>query len=340
MAEIKHFTLTNSKGESVVLSNFGASILAINVPDRGGRIDNVVLAYAKDEDYYDDGPFMGKTPGRYSNRIAKGHFTLDGKQYTLSINCGTEHLHGGIKEESYANRVWDAEQKGNSVVMSLFSPDGDAGYPGNLKVQATYTWDDDSCLTLDFVATTDAKTVVNLTNHVYFDLRGAGNKQGGILNHVLKLNCSRYLPTDDQLIPTGEIAPVAGTPMDFTKGRIVGKDIHDYSFPALKFGKGYDACWAIDDFDGSIKPIAELCEPSTGRKMVLSTNKPGVQLYTGNYLEGCPDGPGGYVYKENDGLALECQDFPDAPNHPNYGYKPLEPGETYHHTMKWQFSAE
>jgi len=340
MAEVKFFTLTNSKGESVKLCNFGAAIVAINVPDRDGHVDNVALSYAKAEDYNGDGPYLGKVPGRYSNRIAKGKFTLGGKQYVLSINNGTEHLHGGKGEESYANRVWDAEQKGNSVTFSLFSPDGDAGYPGNLNVKATYTWDDQSCLTLDLVADTDAETVVNLTNHVYFDLRGAGNKADcGICNHLLKLNASRYLPTDENLIPTGEFAPVAGTPMDFTAGKALGKDLHA-DFPALNFGKGYDACWAVDGYDGSVRLIAELCDPDTGRKLCLSTNRPGVQVYTGNWLSGCPDAPDGHVYKDYDGVALECQDFPDGPNQPAFGYKPLEPGQVYHNVIKWQFSAK
>ena len=338
--DIKYFKLVNKKGESVVLSNFGAGIIEINVADSKGQIDNVSLAYAKPEDYNGDGPYLGKVPGRYSNRIAKGRFSLDGKQYQLSLNTGDNHLHGGTGAESYANRVWDATQSGNTVTFSLVSPDGDAGYPGNLKVKAVYTWDDDSTLTLELCATTDAKTVVNLTNHVYFDLRGAKNKaEDGIRRHILKLCASRYIPTDESLIPTGEFAPVAGTPMDFTEAKVVGRDI-DADFPAIRYGKGFDACFVIDGCDGSVKPVAELCDPSSGRKMILSTNKPGIQLYTGNWLSGCPDAPDGHKYIDNDGLALECQDFPDGPNQPAFGYKPLDPGELYLNIIKWQFKAE
>lgn len=340
MQDVQYFTLTNNKGESVTLSNLGAGIIAINVPDRNGRLDNVSLAYAKGEDYYDDGPFLGKIPGRFANRIAKGRFALNGKEYNLTLNCGTEHLHGGKGDESYANRIWNAEQEGNTVTFSLDSPDGDAGYPGNLSVKAVYKWHDDSCLTLDIYATTDATTVVNLTNHVYFDLRGASRKADcGICNHVLKLNASRYLPTDSNLIPTGEFAPVAGTPMDFTAPKAIGKELHA-DFPALNYGKGYDACWAVDGFDGNVRPIAELSDPESGRKLVLSTNRPGVQVYTGNWLNGCPDAPDGHVYKDYDGVALECQDFPDSPNRPEFKCGPLEPGRTWHSIIKWQFSAE
>lgn len=337
--EIKYFKLVNKKGESVVLSNFGAGIIEINVADRAGKIDNVSLAYARKEDYFDDGPYLGKTPGRYSNRIARGHFTLDGKEYNLSINCGEDHLHGGKGTDSYANRIWDAEQVGNKVTFTLFSPDGDANYPGNVNVKAVYTWTDDSCLTLDLFAETDARTVVNLTNHVYFDLRGAHNKAPfGITKHILMLNCSKYLPTGPDLIPVGRMDPVEGTPMDFRVPKEIGRDLHA-DFPAIHHGKGYDACFVMDDCDGDVKPIAEACEPETGRKMTLSTNKPGVQLYTGNWLSGCPDGPDGYVYKDYDGFALECQDFPDGPNQPSFGYKPLEPGELYHNVLKWQFGT-
>lgn len=334
---IKFYTLVNGKDESVKLCNFGAAILEINVKDKNGNIDNVAVAYPKIEDYFCDGPYLNRIPGRYSNRICKGLFSLDGKEYKLSINNGENHLHGGTNEESYANRIWDSEQQGNKVVFSLFSPDGDAGYPGNVKIQAVYSFSDDSTLSLDITATTDAKTVINITHHLYVDLRGGKNKSSdGIRCHNLKLNCSRFLPTDSGLIPTGELAPVQGTPMDFTEFKALGKDLKA-DFPALNYGKGYDACWAADVVDGTVKPIAELCEPDFGRKMTVSTNRPAVQVYTGNWLGGSPSPKGSY--NDYDGVAIECQDFPDGPNQPAFGYKPLEVGETYHNIITWKFEV-
>ncbi|MCF0167970.1 MAG: galactose mutarotase [Bacteroidales bacterium] len=334
-SEVKWFTLTNASGASVMLSNLGAGIVAVNVPDKDGVVDNVVLNYANGEDYYADGPCSGKIPGRFANRIAGGKFTLDGVEYQLAVNNGPNHLHGGPQGQTYANRIWKAEQSDGSVTFSLDSPDGDAGYPGNLKVEACYKWSEDNCLTLTITAETDKATPVNFTNHVYFDLRGSKNFGGeGCEGHLLKLNASRYLPTDSTLIPTGELAPVAGTPMDFTAPKAIGTDLHN-DFPALNYGKGYDACFCIDDFDGTVKEAAVL--EAGGRRVVLSTNQPGVQIYTGCWLAGCPASPDDYAYKDYDAVAMECQAFPDSPNKPEFPYKPLRPGEKYVNVISWKF---
>jgi len=337
-AEIKHFTIANASGSRVVLSNLGAGIVAIVVPDASGELDNVVLTYAKPEDWYADGPCAGKIPGRFANRIAKGKFSLGGKEYQLAINNGPNHLHGGPGEQCYANRIWDAEEFDGGVRFKLHSPDGDAGYPGALDVQAVYTFSDDNVLRLEISAFTDAPTILNLTNHVYFNLRGQKKFGGdGIRSHLLKLYASNFLPDDSTLVPYGRVDPVVGTPMDFTEAKPLGRDL-DADFETLKFGKGYDSCWCIDGYDGSLRPAAELtCE---GRKVTMLTNQPGVQVYTANWMDGCPASPDGYVYKDYDGVAMECQAFPDAPNKPQFPFRPLLPGETYLNIIEWRFSAE
>ncbi|MBQ1841983.1 MAG: galactose mutarotase, partial [Bacteroidales bacterium] len=233
------YTIKNSSGAYVELSPVGAGIVGIGVPDREGKIENVVLSYAKGEDYFADGPCAGKIPGRYANRIAKGKFTLDGKEYTLPVNNGPNHLHGG--PDGFQNKLWESRIEGEAVEFMYFSEDGEAGYPGNLKVVAHYEWSEENELKLTLTAETDAPTVINLTNHVYFNLRGSGS----CLDHILRLNASEFLPTDETLIPTGEVAPVAGTPMDFVIPKEIGEEIKA-DFPALNYGKGYDNCYLID----------------------------------------------------------------------------------------------
>ncbi|MBQ3658693.1 MAG: galactose mutarotase, partial [Bacteroidales bacterium] len=304
-AQIKHFAISNAAGGRVVLSNLGAGIVSIEVPDKAGVVDNVALTYAKPEDWMVDGPCAGKIPGRYANRIAASKFSLGGKEYSLAINNGPNHLHGGPGEQCYANRIWDAEEFEGGVRFILHSPDGDAGYPGALDIQAVYTFSEDNVLRLEISAKTDAPTVVNLTNHVYFNLRGQKAFGGdGVRSHLLKLYASRFLPGDSTLIPFGVMAPVAGTPMDFTVDKPIGQDL-DAEFEPLKFGKGYDHCWCIDAYDGTLRPAAELS--CAGRKVAVFTNQPGVQVYTGNWLCGCPGSPDGYKYKDYDCVALECQ---------------------------------
>ncbi|MCR5709256.1 MAG: galactose mutarotase [Bacteroidales bacterium] len=333
--EIRLFSIVNADGSEVILSNLGAGIVSIVVPDREGRMADVVLGYANPADYEADGPCMGKVPGRFANRIAAGHFALGGKEYNLSINNGPNHLHGGPGAETYANRIWNAEQLPDGVRFTLDSTDGDAGYPGALHAEALYTWSDDHRLTLKLTATAGAETVVNLTNHAYFNLKG--EEAGDVTGHVLKLNASRYLPTDSTLIPVGEPAPVAGTPMDFTVAKPIGRDLKA-DFPALNYGKGYDNCFVVDGWKkGVVKPVAELSEESTGRRLTVLTDAPGIQVYTGNWLAGCPVSKSGKKYEDYDGVALECQAFPDSPNRPDFPFETLVPGATYVNTIVFQF---
>lgn len=329
--EISLFTITNANGAKVTLSSLGAGIVRVELPEPDGSLANVVIGYADPADYIADGPCAGKVPGRYANRIAKGHLVVDGKTYQLAINNGPNALHGG--PEGFQNQIWDAEIDGDAVVFTLHSSDGDENYPGNLTATARYTWSNDNKLTLDLYAVTDAPTVVNLTNHTYWNLDGENS--GSVLDHTMWLGCSRYLPTDDTLIPTGELAPVAGTPMDFTSPKALGRDIKA-DFPALNYGKGYDNCWVVDDYTpGTLRHVATLVGPRSGRVLEVSTSQPAAQVYTGNWLAGSPENPEGRSYNDYDGVAIECQDMPDAPNHPNFPSTLLLPGQEYHRTIEF-----
>ena len=333
--DIKLFSLLNADGSEVILSNLGAGIVSVVVPDKDGKLADVVLGYCNPEDYYADGPCMGKIPGRYANRIAAGRFTLGGKTYELAVNNGPNHLHGGPLDQCFANRIWDAEEICDGVCFSLDSPAGDAGYPGALHVEARYTWREDHRLTLYLTATSDTETIVNLTNHAYFNLKGEG--AGDVTDHLLKLHASRYLPTDPTLIPVGEPAPVAGTPMDFTAFKPIGRELKA-DFPALNYGKGYDNCFVVDDWQkGVVRPVAELCEASTGRKLTVLSDAPGIQVYTGNWLAGCPVSKSSGQYQDYDGVALECQAFPDSPNRPDFPFETLKPGQVYENTIVFAF---
>lgn len=327
------YTITNSKGASVVLSNIGAAIVSINVPDRNGKLGDVVLGYGKAESYFGDGPCAGKCPGRFANRIAKGKFVLGGKKYELPINNGPNHLHGG--PDGFQNQVWDSRKSKGGVEFIYVSKDGEAGYPGNLKVMARYDWSENNELLLTFTARTDKETVINLTNHAYFNLNG----KGSVLRHYLKLNASEYLPTDDSLIPLGEPEAVAGTPMDFQNAKTLGRDIKK-DFPALNYGKGYDACWCIDGYmPGQLQDAAELYSKVSGRVLKVTTTQPGIQVYTGNWLEGCPAGKRGRIYHDYDAVALECQHFPDSPNEPEYPCTVLKPGKLFKEAIIFAFSV-
>ncbi len=329
--EIIRYTIKNASGAYVQLSSLGAGITAIVVPDKNGELANVVLNYPNALDYMADGPCAGKIPGRFANRIAKGKFSLDGKEYTLPINNGPNHLHGG--PDGFQNQVWDSRIEGDAVEFLYYSADGEAGYPGNLKAVAHYEWSEDNALKLTLTAESDAPTVVNLTNHCYFNLDG----EGSVLDHEMQLNASEYLPTDESLIPTGEVAPVAGTPMDFSERKKIGRDIRE-DFPALKFGKGYDNCWLIDGaMPGQLSSAAELWGPVSGRHLEVLTTQPAVQVYTGNWLSGCPASPSGYAYKDYDAVAIECQHTPDAPNQPSFPSTILRPGEIYEEAIIWAF---
>jgi aldose 1-epimerase len=333
---ISLFKIINDNGASVGLSSLGAGITSIFVPDKNGKLDDVVLGYKNPSDYFYDGPCAGKVPGRYANRIAKGLFSIDGKSYKLNINNGPNALHGG--PEGFSHKIWESKVQDDCVVFSLFSPDGDENYPGNLKVNVAYSWDNDNKLTIRLSASTDKKTIINLTNHSYFNL--SGENSGTVLNQKLRLSCSNYLPTDDTLIPTGEISPVQGTPMDFTKSKRLGEDIKE-NFPALVYGKGYDNCWVVDGWTkGKLKDIAELTDDNSGRVLVVSTTQPAVQAYTGNWLDGSPESVSGSHYKDYDGVAIECQGMPDAPNKPNFPSQILDKDETYNQTIVFQFKTK
>lgn len=331
---IYRYTLTNASGASVVLSNIGAGIVSVNVPDRAGKLGDVVIGYGKAEYYFGDGPCAGKCPGRFANRIAGGKLTIDGKTYNLPINNGPNHLHGG--PDGFQNKVWESRRHKGGVEFKYFSKDGEMGYPGNVLVVARYEWSENNELRLTFTARTDAKTVINLTNHAYFNLNGGGS----VLRHSLKLNASEYLPTDETLIPYGVAEPVHGTPMDFRKPKTLGRDIKK-DFPALNFGKGYDACWAIDGYmPGQIQEAAVLSSKVSGRTLKVFTTQPGIQVYTGNWLEGCPEGKRGRIYHDYCAVALECQHFPDSPNKPSYPSTILKPGKNYHEAIIFAFGTE
>lgn len=334
LGEITLCTITNASGASVTLSSLGAGIDAVRVPDREGRLADVVLGYKDPASWLADGPCAGKVPGRFANRIALGHFSIDGTEYTLAINNGPNALHGG--PTGFQNRLWSVEAIGEDTVRFTYtSADGEEGYPGNLTATATYTWSADNVLTITLTAETDAPTVVNLTNHAYFNL--AGENSGSVLGHKLCLKASRWLPTDATQIPTGEIAPVAGTPMDFTVAKEIGRDIHA-DFEALKIGKGYDHCWVVDDYEkGKLREVALLTDDASGRSLAISTTQPGMQVYTGNWLAGCPESISGGAYADYDGVAIECQNFPDAPNKPSFPSSRLNPGEKYEEVIRFAF---
>lgn len=334
--EIFQVTLVNASGASVVLSTLGAGVVSVNVPDRDGVLADVALGYADAADYIGDGPACGKVPGRYANRIACGRFTLDGHEYQCPVNNGPNTCHSG--PNGFQNRNWDLkEYTGDSATFVLRAADGDCGFPGNLVAEARYVWTDANELKLTLTATTDAPTVVNLTNHAYWNL--TGHNSGCVLDHELKLNASRYLPTDPTLIPTGEPAPVEGTPMDFRTFKTLGYEIA-VDFPALKYGKGYDSCWVVDgDGTNLMRTVATLRDKVSGRVLDIESDQPGVQVYTGNWLSGSPVNKAGRRYEDYDGVAIECQNFPDAPNRPNFPSSVLRPGETYRRHINFVFGV-
>lgn len=334
--DITLYTLENNSGASVTLSSLGAGITAVNVPDSKGVIENVALCYADPTDYMADGPCAGKIPGRYANRIAKGRLRVDGSDYQLAINNGPNALHGG--PTGFMNRIWNSRVNGDSVIFYRISPDGEENYPGNLTVEAVYSWSEDNVLRLVLSASTDKPTVVNLTNHCYWNLDG--ENAGSVLDHKLWLAASRYLPTDDTLIPTGEMAPVSGTPMDFTETKTIGRDIKK-DFPALVYGKGYDNCWVIDDYSfDNLKTVAVLESDRSGRVLEVRTTQPAVQVYTGNWLAGCPANPEGRSYNDYDGVAIECQGMPDAVHHCDFPSQQLWPEEYYLKEIEFKFTTK
>jgi len=323
------FEMSNHNGMQVEVINWGAVVLAVRVPDRDKHFDNVTLGFKEIEGYFEPGPYFGAICGRYSNRIAKGAFSIGDQKFQLATNNDPNHLHGGNR--GFNRRAWTGkkvEKKGAvGVALQLVSPDGEENYPGTLTVDVTYWLTENNELTVEYKATTDKPTVLNLTNHCYWNLAGAGN--GTILDHQLTLDCDKYLPVSDTLIPTGQGTAVADSPMDFKTAHPIGSRIKQVE-------GGYDHCYVINGADGSLRPVAEIYEPNSGRVMEILSTEPGIQFYTGNFLDGEP-GNGGYPL--NGGFCLECQHFPDSPNQPDFPSTLLKPGETYTQTTVHRFSV-
>lgn len=328
------YKMTNKNGVSVSITNLGGRVVSLFVPDQRGKLTDIVLGYDSVGAYLKKGePFFGALIGRYGNRIGKGKFSLEGKEYQLQLNDGPNTLHGGT--DGFYNKVWDAKQDGQKLELTYVSPDGEAGYPGKLAVKVTYTLTDENALQIDYTATTDKTTIVNLTNHAYFNLNGEGNST--ILDHELMIAADAITPVDSTLIPTGALLPVKGTAFDFNVAKTIGKDI-ELKEEQLKFGKGYDHNFALKANDGKT-PIATLKSTATGIKMEIYTTEPGLQFYSGNFLTGeDKDGKGGKSYAYRSALCLETQHFPDAPNHANFTSTTLKPGQTYTTSTTYKFS--
>jgi len=329
------YVLTNAGGMVAKVMTYGATLTELDAPDRSGKLDDVVLGFDSLGGYLGKEPFFGATVGRVGNRIAKGRFTLDGKAYQLAVNDGPNHLHGGIK--GFDKVVWDAEavpgEGGPSVRFSYLSRDGEEGYPGNCRVTVLYKLTSAGELRLDYAVTTDRDTPVNVTNHSYFNL--AGPENGDILGHELTLDADRFTPVDSTLIPTGELAPVAGTPMDFLRPTRIGAHIEEVGGHPV----GYDHNYVINGGGGKLAPVATVYEPGSGRVMEVSSTEPGVQFYTGNFLDGTITGKKGVVYRQHWALCLETQHFPDSVNHPNFPSYVLKAGATYRSTTIYRFGV-
>ncbi len=329
------YQLSNSHGMQVDVISWGATVTAVRVPDRDGTFANVTLGFAKPEGYFEPGPYFGATCGRYSNRIAKGAFSIGEQTFQLATNNDPNHLHGG--DRGFNRRAWTGTpvrtNQSVGVTLRLVSPDGEENYPGTLTVDVTYWLTENSELKIEYKATTDKPTVLNLTNHCYWNLAGTntenGTANGTILEHQLTLDCDHYLPVSDTLIPLGQPAVVADTPMDFTVTHPIGSKIDQVP-------GGYDHCYVINNADGSLKPVAEIYDPSSGRVMEILTTEPGIQFYTGNFLDGKPNNGG---FTKHAAFCLECQHFPDSPNQPDFPTTQLEPGDTYTQTTVHRFSV-
>jgi len=320
------FALTNTHGLELHAMTLGGIITSLKTPDRSGAMGDIVLGFDRLDEYLKDPPYFGAIIGRYGNRIAGGRFSLDGRSYDLTTNNGPHHLHGGRK--GFDKAIWQAapSASGAGVTFSRTSPDGEEGYPGNLQVRVSYTLTDRNELIIDYHATTDKPTLVNLTQHTYFNL--TGDVAGDILGHELMIRADRFTPVDATLIPTGELAPVQGTPFDFRKPTAIGARI-DQSAQQLVNGKGYDHNWVLNRSGQGLEPAVRLVEPKSGRTLDIATTQPGLQVYTGNFLDGTIRGKGGRSYSQRTGLCLETQHFPDSPNHPAFPSTILRPGQEY-----------
>lgn len=332
------YTLTNKNGLVAKITNYGGIVTSLMVPDRNGNLGDIVLGYDNLDSYIKNNPYFGALIGRYGNRIGKGKFSLDGKEYSLATNNGENTLHGGNK--GYDKVVWNAKEiktkEGVGLELTYVSPDGEEGYPGNLSIRVDYILTNRNELKVDYFATTDKKTVLNLTNHSYFNLAAGGT----ILDHELMLNANRFTPVDKGLIPTGELRSVKGTPFDFTKPTAIGVRINQDD-EQLRFGGGYDHNWVLNKSRSGVMTLAaRLYDPKSGRLMEIFTTEPAIQFYAGNFLDGTIAGKRGQVYAYRSGLTLETQHYPDSPNKPDFPSTVLKPGEEYRHTVIHKFSTK
>ena len=331
------YTLRNVHGVEAKITNYGGILVSLKVPDRNGKFDDVVLGFNDLDTYLKGHPYFGALIGRYGNRIAKGRFTLNGVEYKLAINNGENTLHGGLK--GFDKVVWTGQEMktkaGPAVVLTYLSKDGEEGYPGNLNVRVVYTLTNNNEIKLDYSATTDKDTVINLTEHSYFNLAGEGS--GDILNTIVTINGNRFLPTDAGSIPTGELRNVKGTPFDFLTAHAIGERIN-LDEEQLKLGNGYDHTWIINGRPGTLRLAATAYETTSGRTMQVWTTEPGVQFYTGNFLDGTLTGKSGKIYQRRFGFCFETQHYPDSPNHPAFPTTTLKKGATYRSTTIYRFS--
>jgi len=329
------YTLTNKNGLQAQITNYGGALVALKIPDRRGHLGDIVLGYDEPTGYVQDSSFIGALIGRYANRIARGKFSLAGVEYQLAQNNGVNHLHGGPR--GFYKVVWQARElrsaDGVALQLSYFSKDGEEGYPGGLSVTVTYILTDANELRIEYAATTDKETIVNLTSHSYFNLAGAG--AGSILQHVLRINADRFTPVDETQIPTGELKKVKGTPFDFTRPTAIGSRINQDD-EQLRLGKGYDHNFVLNERGKELLLAAEVYEPVSGRAMQMWTTEPGVQFYSGNFLDNVR-GKEGKVYHQRDGFCLEAQHFPDSPNRPSFPSSVLKPNERYTQTTVYKF---
>lgn len=336
---VEIYTLENSKGASTQIITYGGTVVSLKVPDKSGTFGDIVLGFDSVGDYEKQTSYIGALIGRYGNRIAKGRFSLNGKEYDLAVNNGVNHLHGGLK--GYDKVVWTAKpfvnKFGANLQLTYLSKDSEEGYPGNLNIKVIYTLTEKNELKIVYSATTDKDTVVNLTQHSYFNLAGAGN--GDILSHQLLINADKFTPTDDGSIPTGELRSVKGTPFDFTKLTTIGDRINQDD-EQLKFGNGYDHNWVLNKKGKELSLAATAFETSSGRVMEVWTTEPGVQFYAGNYLDGTIPGKNGQTYPRRTGFCLETQHFPDSPNKPAFPTTVLKKGKVYSQTTIYRFSTK
>jgi len=330
--EVLIFSLSNNQGVEVKIINYGGIIVAINVPDREGKMGDIALGHDSLEGYVHRSRYFGALVGRYANRIAQGRFHLHGIEYRLATNNGPNHLHGGLR--GFDKVVWKAEANDNGLRLTYLSRDGEEGYPGNLSVNVTYSLTDANELRIDYFATTDKDTIINLTNHSYFNLATTGT----VLDHEVTIHADTFTPIDETLIPTGELRAVAGTPMDFNSAIAIGARINAGD-EQLRNAGGYDHNFVLRPAEERLRSVAEVYEPETGRVLTVSTTQSGMQFYSGNFLNGSIVGKSDRAYIKHSGFCLETQHFPDSPNHPNFPSTVLRPGEQYHHVTAFRFSV-